>query len=282
VVEWLNETGGNDSSPDWDYLNPELVDDGYAYVGVSAQALGVNGGAGIINTHGLGNTSGLKATEPSRYASLVHPGDQYSFDIFAQIGRALRSDQGRAVFANLDPKRVIADGESQSAFFLTTFVDTLQPLTDAYDGFLLHSRGGTGASLTGSSITSGQGPSGLLVRDDLNVPVFMYRDRCPVAGIWDGTTAEHQMDPDLGGSRYGAQRRLRTGPLRQVAGVYDTHKQRPSTSRRRGRAERTHRVDDHGGCATGCVGTATGQLESHRYCPRPVRQRYRRGPDSLR
>ncbi len=40
-----------------------------------------------------------------------------------------------------------AVGESQSAFALTTYVDGVQPLTKAFDGFLVHSRGGAGLGL---------------------------------------------------------------------------------------------------------------------------------------
>jgi hypothetical protein len=67
-------------------------------------------------------------------------------------------------------------GESQSAFYLTTFADALQPVTGAYDGIFIHSRGGTGASLDGKSITSSsqQGPSDLRIRTDLAIPVFMF------------------------------------------------------------------------------------------------------------
>ena len=43
IVEWMNVSAG-ESAPDWDFLNPMLMRDGYAYVGVSAQALGVDGG----------------------------------------------------------------------------------------------------------------------------------------------------------------------------------------------------------------------------------------------
>ena len=32
---------------------------------------------------------GMKAWDPSRYRSLVHPGDSYSYDIFSQAGAAL-------------------------------------------------------------------------------------------------------------------------------------------------------------------------------------------------
>jgi hypothetical protein len=69
----------------------------------------------------------------------------------------------------------VAVGESQSAFYLTTFADAIQPLTNTFDGIFIHSRGGSGASLSGSSITSGaQGPADLRIRTDLRVPVFMF------------------------------------------------------------------------------------------------------------
>ncbi len=61
VVEWMNVSAG-ESAPDWDFLNPELMRDGYAWVGVSAQALGVDGGNPL-----LGGTAskGLVTEEPA-------------------------------------------------------------------------------------------------------------------------------------------------------------------------------------------------------------------------
>ena len=171
VVEWLNVSSG-ESSPDWDYLNPMLTRDGYGYVGVSAQSLGVEGGTGITSTSG---SPGLIQQEPSRYGSLHHPGDQYSLDIFAQVGRALRLDKSPDVFGSLHPKHIVAVGESQSAFYLTTFADAIQPLTQTFDGIFIHSRGGSGAPLSGASITGASGgPSDLRIRTDLTVPVFMF------------------------------------------------------------------------------------------------------------
>jgi hypothetical protein len=40
VVEWLNVSGGLDADPDWTQTRNELIRDGFAWVGVSAQAQG--------------------------------------------------------------------------------------------------------------------------------------------------------------------------------------------------------------------------------------------------
>jgi hypothetical protein len=173
VVEWMNVSAG-ESAPDFDYLNPELLRDGYAYVAVSAQHQGVDGGTPILGSPIAGSSGGLVGSEPARYGTLHHPGDQYALDMFAQIGQALRSPKD-AVLGHLRPKHIVAVGESQSAFYLTTFADALQPLTRTFDGIFIHSRGGSGAPLSGSSITGKQqGPTNLRIRTDLSVPVFMF------------------------------------------------------------------------------------------------------------
>jgi hypothetical protein len=172
VVEWMNVSSG-ESAPDWDYLNPELMRAGYAYVAVSAQALGVDGGTPILGSVASGTNGGLVGADPARYGSLHHPGDQYALDIFAQVGKSLQAGKASAL-GGLHPSHVVAVGESQSAFYLTTFADALQPLTDTFAGIFIHSRGGSGAALSGASITSDQGPAGLRIRTDLGVPVFMF------------------------------------------------------------------------------------------------------------
>ncbi len=171
VVEWMNESAG-ESAPDWDYLNPTLMQDGYAWVGVSAQALGVSGGTALLGQLGQPK-GGLVGQEPARYGSLVHPGDQYALDIYAQIGAALRRPTG-GVLGALQPRRVIAAGESQSAFFMTTFADALQTHTHTFDGIFIHSRGGGAAPLNGASIATAGVTNAVRIRTDLTVPVFMF------------------------------------------------------------------------------------------------------------
>ena len=49
-------------------------------------------------------------------------------------GRALREPGATDALGGLEPERVLAVGESQSAFALTTYVNGVQPLTLAFAG----------------------------------------------------------------------------------------------------------------------------------------------------
>ena len=90
LVEWLNVSGGIDAPALWFMAHREIVREGYAYVVVSAQEVGVQGGASL----GLAGDMSLKRLDPVRYGPLHHPGDAYSYDIFSQVGRLIRA--GRA------------------------------------------------------------------------------------------------------------------------------------------------------------------------------------------
>jgi Alpha/beta hydrolase domain len=182
VVEWLNVSAG-ESSPDWDFLNPMLMREGFAYAGVSAQALAVQGGSPLLSTgNGNGNAAqaaeaaqakgGLVKAEPARYGTLHHPGDQYALDIYDQVGKAVRAD-GATLLGGAKPSHVVAVGESQSAFYLTTYTDAIQPRSNTFDGIFIHSRGGTAAPIDGSSIES-TGAGVTRIRTDLSVPAFMF------------------------------------------------------------------------------------------------------------
>jgi len=185
IVEWTNVTA-LESSPDWSYLANTLVSRGYAYVALSAQSLAVNGGSPLLPAE-AGTYEGLKRSEPARYASLVHPGDQYAFDILSQVGRAVRHGAPGSVpmLGPLVAKRVVADGESQSAIFLTTYVDALAPSARAFDAYLIHSRGGGAEPLSGASLASGHRLEDVRIRTDLHVPVFVFETETDVGPLLD-------------------------------------------------------------------------------------------------
>jgi hypothetical protein len=77
-----------------------------------------------------------------RYEALSHPGDEYSFDIFSQVAKAMKFPIG------IDPldglrrgRRIIAAGQSQSAIRLSTYVRQVQPQARIVDAFLIHGGG---------------------------------------------------------------------------------------------------------------------------------------------
>ena len=86
-------------------------------------------------------------------------------------------------------------GESQSAFFLTTYVDAVQPVARVYDGFFVHSRGGSGASLNGTPVGSDDVPTGLQIRSDTSVPVFIFETETDLGPMLDYVPAR-QPDTD--------------------------------------------------------------------------------------
>ena len=166
VVFWLNVTAGFElGSAGGEALR------GYAWVGVSAQKVGIDGFPQ--------NPAGLKAWDPERYGSLVHPGDAYSYDIFSQVAAAIgpeRDRQGLDPMGGLTVERLIAAGASQSAARLRTYINGVQPLQGVFDGFIPYidfggivpfasERGGERRRRRGRSLAS--------VRADLDVPVIV-------------------------------------------------------------------------------------------------------------
>lgn len=168
-VEWLNVSGGLDASPDWTYTHVEAIRSGHAWVAVSAQKVGVDGGSALVGVVSLP----LKTVNPARYGSLIHPGDSFSYDMFSQAGRAARD--GAGPLGDLKVKRVIAIGESQSAFRLVTYVNAVHPLAKTYDGFLIHSRGAIGAALSEAPQPVIGVPNDAAIRADVDVPVLTFQ-----------------------------------------------------------------------------------------------------------
>jgi hypothetical protein len=178
LVEWMNVSAGFDVEPDYVWTRDELIRRGYAYVGVSAQAVGVNA---------------MKANNPTRYEPLAHPGDAFSYDMFSQAAMAALepADGGPQPLGDLtgDVERVLADGESQSGGRLITYVNSVHPLVRLFDGFLIHSAAG-GAALsqpsaagapTTPSIPGGDVPRPVTrIRTDRQEPVLLFNTETDV------------------------------------------------------------------------------------------------------
>ena len=120
VVEWLNDTTGGDQDPIWSEIYNEALNQGYAYIGVTAQATGVND---------------LKTWDPTRYGALSASSDGQAYDIFTQTAQTAASNYA-TLLGGLKPKQIIGAGDSQSAFRVDTYVNAFQPLTKAFNAFI--------------------------------------------------------------------------------------------------------------------------------------------------
>jgi hypothetical protein len=199
VVEWLNVSGGVDSDPEWANLHEEIVRRGDAWVGVSAQQIGVTGGPVLVRVQGVAGAElageGLTKIDPARYGSLQHPGDGFSFDIFTQVAHAVR---GGGAMIGLHVQRVIAAGQSQSAFALVTYYNGVQPLTHEFDGFFIHSRGAVGLPLVApgrsADIAGAIGGAPAIFRTDQGAPVLDLQSESDVTSVLNSFAARQPDD----------------------------------------------------------------------------------------
>jgi hypothetical protein len=191
AVEWNNVSAGMDVSPDWSLLQRELTGRGHIWVGVTVQKAGIDGGGMTAGMH-------LKLLAPDRYGLLKHPGDAWSFDIFSQIGALLRSPAAAALGVT-GAERLIALGESQSAFFLVTYINAIDPEVQVFDGFFVHGRGASGVSLGGAWASGGQLDEEVgavlravpeRIRDDARVPVLVLQSETDVVVLGGGAPAQ--------------------------------------------------------------------------------------------
>jgi len=188
VVHWQNVTAGYELgsvAEGNEYLR------GYAWVGVSAQKVGIDGFPGP-------DAAGLKQWDSERYGSLTHPGDDYSFDIFAQAGKAVGPKRAGKVdpMAKLPVKRLIAAGASQSAGRLRAYINGIHPLEHVFDAYIPYidfarsmpfgPRPATPAAAPTSAALNSTAPilnrANTIIRTDLDVPVFVVNSETEAEG----------------------------------------------------------------------------------------------------
>ncbi|WP_407335248.1 alpha/beta hydrolase domain-containing protein [Dietzia kunjamensis] len=223
LVEWLNVSGGQDAAPEYTYLADEIVRAGHAWVGVSAQFIGVEGGDAAVGMGG--QTVGLRAQRAERYGELHHPGDAYSYDIVTQVGRFCREARDDGPLAGLGPETVLAIGESQSAIALTSYIDGVHPLVGVFDGFLLHSRGGGALPFDdrgcAAGIATAVRSSTMLLRDDLDTPVFVVQAEGDLGGLLDSARSRQPDSKAIVTWEIAGQAHADAYQLGELAGLVD-------------------------------------------------------------
>lgn len=197
-VEWLNVTAGLDTGPTWSLSWIDILRQGAAWVGVSTQRVGVEGGG-----NPMGEFRVLKIADPERYGTLNHPGDNYSYDIFSQAGATVWQ-QSDVILGGLQPTVVIAAGESQSGFRMASYLNAFAPMHDVYNGYLVHSRGSRAANLYCATNCADPAdpsdvktPQVVRIREDLTRPVLNFVTETDVVGTALGYRRAEQPDTDV-------------------------------------------------------------------------------------
>ena len=175
MVNWQNVTAGVDLGAP----TRRDLERGYAWVGVTAQRIGIEGSPGLAGV--LPRTPSLAEWDPTRYAALHHPGDAYSYDIYAQVGRLMRSvSQPDHPLTGLELNMVIAVGTSQSATRLGSYLNVAHRRDLVFDGFFVHLHLGVCPFLPDQELAPSLTPIGeglyggsSKIRDDGSVPIMV-------------------------------------------------------------------------------------------------------------
>lgn len=204
LLNWQNVSGGVEPPAP----SSGETYEGYAWVGVSAQEIGIFGfPLGMRGSTSSGPARALVDHNPARYGALEHPGDQGSFDIFTAAAMAVGPNRDMNVdpLGGLHVQRVVAVGASQSAMRLTTYLNAVHRLTPVIDGFVLAVWEGRAPRLEEGSVAFGVRTA---IRDDLDVPVLILNSEFEALGIyqtgvidgsairiWEVTGAPHAVAP---------------------------------------------------------------------------------------
>lgn len=149
VVEWLNVSAGQDLDFVYAAARELIVRAGYAWVGVSAQRVGVERlvawnprrYAGLSVAAPPDDSASREPLDPAQPFTGAAGGDVLCWDIFSQVALLLRHSPESLGLPAI--KQLVASGESQSAFRLSRYFNAFQPAQGLYDGFLLYDRGGS-------------------------------------------------------------------------------------------------------------------------------------------
>ncbi|MGE0877738.1 MAG: alpha/beta hydrolase domain-containing protein [Acidimicrobiia bacterium] len=181
LVNWQNVSAGVENGS---AVSDEIYDGGYAWVGVSAQEVGLYGfPLGMDRRMGSRSAQPLVDHDRERYGALSHPGDQGSFEMFSQAGRVVGPHRDRSVdpMGGLDVKRLVATGGSQSGMRLAAYLNGVhRQHGDVFDGFVLSVWEGRAPRLEEGLMPGGMRTA---VRNDLDTPIIIVNSEFEVPNV---------------------------------------------------------------------------------------------------
>jgi hypothetical protein len=130
LMEWQNVTFGYDLDAAWLAAFEHITRRGYAWIGVSAQRVGVHA------------ANGLTSWGPARYGTLdlaaggTLTDDSLQYDVFSQAAQAVRDPVGDDPMAGLQVLRIVGLGVSQAAIRIVVYHNAVHPLAGVFDSFM--------------------------------------------------------------------------------------------------------------------------------------------------
>lgn len=162
-VDILNASSGVDLEDTWGRSYDWYMNEGHAYIGITSKTDTINA---------------LKKFDSERYADLnwkVNGQDENGlfWDMLSQLGTMLRSEEAGTILGNLNPEYVYLTGQSQSGFYLNTYItlfdDILRNSNNGkplFDGYMNLVGPGT------TNVHSG-GPQPSVTYSDTSVPYIV-------------------------------------------------------------------------------------------------------------
>ncbi|WP_158600525.1 alpha/beta hydrolase domain-containing protein [Tessaracoccus antarcticus] len=178
-VELTNASNGYAGEDMWRRLWQHHMANGDTYIGVVSKP---------------NQIVGLKTYDPVRYAPVAWDEEGQAWDIIAQMGALLKSEDAGLVLGGQQPRTILLTGQSQSGGYIATYTNKIAGLAEeangqsVYDGYL-NVAGLTGRSLrTGGQATPAADPvlsvPNILVDSELILDRRGPRNLPPKQRVW--------------------------------------------------------------------------------------------------
>ncbi len=150
-IDILNASSGVDLEDTWRRSYDHLMKNGYAYIGITSKSL---------------TADALKKFDATRYADInwkVNGSneDGLFWDMLSQLGTQLRQPGTGGILGSLQPKQVYVGGQSQSGFYMNTYITAF---TDRLE------KAGTGGKPLFDGYLNLVGPGSMPLRSEAGVP----------------------------------------------------------------------------------------------------------------